>query len=298
MHKACLSPLTWPVVVVAALLAGCGGTKTAEKQMPVSSNSEKAAARPAEAAPVAPKAVESVKTEKADKKPPKKLALNPFAMPEIPEEFLPPTEAPKLVEQPAGKPAERPRVRLLGFSNVDGFKALVEVKGDVRAVTTGDIIEGIEVVSVEPPNVTFQFASSRWATKLFDQPWYSEQQSGQASLGSASTRAFANQSCSSPKLATNRATSPHPPSASATPIRPGLPGPGGGGGMPSIPGMPPSDGSSAGGIPGLSGIPGLPSGGGMPGISGGGGGAMPGAGGMPASGALPGSGSLPGGPPN
>src|SRR5688572_1339692 len=154
-------------LLFAAAFAGCGGaTPEASKTVtPAKSDVIKAA----------PLAVAAAKPA-AEVKPVKKLSLNPFQMPEIPEEFLPPKEESEPVASAAPtRQMERPKLRLLGFSNVDGFKALVELKGDVRAVEAGDVIDGVQVVSIEPPNVTFQFASSRWATKLFDQPWHNEQ---------------------------------------------------------------------------------------------------------------------------
>src|SRR6185436_1171911 len=209
----------------------------------------------------------------AEIKPAKKLRLNPFQMPEIPEEFLPPKEEPKTAESTAStKQTERPKLRLLGFSNVDGFKALVELKGDVQAVEAGDVIEGVQVVSVEPPNVTFQFASSRWSTKLFYQPWHNEQ-TGVASSPGAS-RAFSTPSRGAARTSPVAPTSRLPaPAGARMPFVPSILGsgiprigapstadmpPASGGGLGSVAGMPVAGGDAASGIPGISGPAGAP----------------------------------------
>ena len=74
----------------------------------------------------------------------------------------------------APKPVERPNVRLIGFSNVDGGgeKALLEVQGEIYSLDVGGSAEGIEVLTISPPQVTFQFSKQRWNTKLFEQPWH------------------------------------------------------------------------------------------------------------------------------
>jgi hypothetical protein len=237
-------------------------------------------------------------------KPIRKVTLNPFQMPEIPEEFLPPKEDLKPVESAAPiRQLERPKVRLLGFSNVDGLKALVELKGDVLAVEAGDVIEGVQIVSVQAPNVTFQFANSIWSTKLFDQPWFN-QQTGLASTPTA-PRALATQSHSTSRTNTRNpvpasrgtaglnilgAAIPRIIESSTTPAVPGIPSADGSSGVPgagSIPGMPSSGAPPASGMPNIPGSPGVPAG---PG-------AIPGGGALPGGiGALPGgTGGLPGG---
>jgi hypothetical protein len=260
--------LVFPTVLFAAVFAGCGAAPEAAKSVGSAKPDVAKAAAPA----LAPAAVATAKPA-AETKPAKKLNLNPFQMPEIPEEFLPPKEEPKSAESAAPtKQTERPKLRLLGFSNVDGFKALVELKGDVQAVQAGDVIEGVQVVSVEPPNVTFQFASSRWATKLFDQPWHNEQ-TGVASSPGAS-RAFSTQSRAAPRASTGATSSRLPaPAGARIPAVPSILGSGIprigapptaempppiGGSVGSVAGMPIA-GAAAASIPGISGPAGMPS---------------------------------------
>jgi outer membrane biosynthesis protein TonB len=62
-----------------------------------------------------------------------------------------------------------PQIRLLGFSRLDGqLRALVQVKGETLPVEQGDIINGIEVVSVDEDGVSFQHAGQRWTSRLFE----------------------------------------------------------------------------------------------------------------------------------
>jgi hypothetical protein len=316
------------LTLLLAAIGGCGGSMPATSKTALAAKPEGAKVRP----PAAPSAAIGPSKPAAGAKPAKKLSLNPFQMPEIPEEFLPPKEEPVPLTSTAPiKQVERPKLRLLGFSKVDGVKALVELNGDVQAVQPGDVIEGVQVVSVEPPNVTFQFTSSRWVTKLFDQPWHNEQ-TGVASSPGAS-RAFASQSRSSQRPSITSSTTRAPvaatiriptgPSLLGSTIGAGIPGIGGsavpgmpsgndGGGVPAIPGIPSTGTTGTSGMPGGGGaIPGgaggLPGGfGGLPGGAGampGGAGAMPGgtggmpggAGGMPGGGMPRGAGGMPGG---
>lgn len=250
------------LTLLLAAVAGCGGgtPEAAKSVAPAKPDSAKAAAPVTAPAPVA--------TAKSEVKPAKKLNLNPFQMPEIPEEFLPPKEESKSLESAAPtKQTERPKLRLLGFSNVNGFKALVELKGDVQAVEAGDVIEGVQVVSVEPPNVTFQFASSRWATKLFDQPWHNEQTGIASSPG-------ANRGNSTPSRGIARASAVAPPSRLPAPAGarvPAVPSIFGSGipriGAPSTADIPPASGGSSGSVAGMP-VAGADAGGGIPGISG------------------------------
>lgn len=268
------------LALLSAVLSGCGGDtpRAADKAAPAKAAKKTA---PTVATPAAVVAATPIrKPGKAapalETKPARKVTVNPFQMPEIPEEFLAPKEEPTSVETAAPvRPFERPKVRLLGFSDVDGFRALVELKGDVLAVEEGDLVEGVQIVSIKPPSVTFQFANSNWSTKLFDQPW-SNQQTGVAS-NSGQSRPAGARSRSTPRrnpLATNSrsplpggrlpltsifgASIPKLGGNSGTPYTADTPA-GNGGGAASIPGMP------AGGIDSASGIPGLPGPAGNPG---------------------------------
>ena len=286
------------LVLLSAVVTGCGRDtqREAGKAAPtkVAKHTVPTAAAPAAIAAEAPISmpIKSAPVAATAAKPARMTALNPFQMPDVPEEFLSPKEEPRSDEYAApNRQTERPKVRLLGFSDVDGFKALVELKGDVLAVEAGDVIEGVQVVSIQPPIVTFQFANSNWSTKLFDQPW-SNQQTAMASTP-GSSRTFAAQSRSPPRTNSPAYATRTPPAAALRGpagddvLEAGIPGSGVSSALPSIPGMPSGDGSS--GIPGLGSIPGMPSGG------------APGAGGMPGppggAGALPsGTGAVPGGP--
>ncbi|MBC7854962.1 MAG: hypothetical protein IAF94_16140 [Pirellulaceae bacterium] len=268
------------LALLSASLTGCGGDtpRVADKAAPAKAakNSPAAAAAPAALVAAAPITTPAKTAPAAEMKPVRKVRLNPFQMPDIPEEFLQPKEEPRPDEDAAPvRQAERPKVRLLGFSNVDGFKALVELKGEVLAVEAGDVIEGVHVVSLEPPGITLQFASSRWGTKLFEQPWHNEQTSLASSSGAA--RPVSTQSRSSPRTNSPATTSRSPLPGGRLPLTSifgasipkfgsniGTPDTadtpaGSGGGAASIPGMP------AGGIAGESGTPGLPGPTGIPG---------------------------------
>jgi hypothetical protein len=57
-------------------------------------------------------------------------------------------------------------VRLKGFVNVDGLKALLLVDGNVVSVRPGEECAGVEVIEVAPPRVILQRGRLRWTEDL------------------------------------------------------------------------------------------------------------------------------------
>ena len=58
------------------------------------------------------------------------------------------------------------RVQLKGFVNLDGIRAILVVNGETNSMAAGDVSEGIEVISIEPPRVTLQRSRVRWTETL------------------------------------------------------------------------------------------------------------------------------------
>lgn len=58
------------------------------------------------------------------------------------------------------------RVQLRGFVNLDGIRAILIVNGETNSMAAGDVSDGIEVISINPPRVTLQRSRVRWTETL------------------------------------------------------------------------------------------------------------------------------------
>ena len=58
------------------------------------------------------------------------------------------------------------RVQLKGFVNLDGIRAILVVDGETNTVAVGDVRDGLEVISIQPPRVTLQRGRVRWTETL------------------------------------------------------------------------------------------------------------------------------------
>jgi hypothetical protein len=61
---------------------------------------------------------------------------------------------------------QQPEQRLLGFVNVDGRKALLQIDGKLWAARQGESRNGIEVVEITPAHVTLRRAGETWKVSL------------------------------------------------------------------------------------------------------------------------------------
>jgi hypothetical protein len=59
--------------------------------------------------------------------------------------------------------------RLLGFVDVDGRKALLQIDGQVWAARAGESRDGIEVVEIAPAHVTLRRQGATWNVSLMTQ---------------------------------------------------------------------------------------------------------------------------------
>ena len=82
------------------------------------------------------------------------------------ELFVPPDgvhpELARAVRRRAGS------IRLKGFVQVDGLRALVEIDDEVAALAVGETHRGVRVLEIRPPEATFQRGSRRWTISLWD----------------------------------------------------------------------------------------------------------------------------------
>lgn len=78
--------------------------------------------------------------------------------------FSPPQRQRRVARRTIGTQDEA--VALLGFVSVDQPKAVLSIDGVVTALTTGGQKYGIQVISIEPPQVTLQRGRDRWTASL------------------------------------------------------------------------------------------------------------------------------------
>jgi hypothetical protein len=57
-------------------------------------------------------------------------------------------------------------VELMGFIRVDRSRAILSINGQVSSIAEGEIVDGIEVISVQPPSVLLQRGRQRWQATI------------------------------------------------------------------------------------------------------------------------------------
>ena len=69
-----------------------------------------------------------------------------------------------------GSPGEEtpPPLRLVGFVNVASPKALLSLDGKLSAVQTGETIQEVEVLAIEPPSVKLKFDNEEYSINLLE----------------------------------------------------------------------------------------------------------------------------------
>ena len=103
--------------------------------------------------------------------------IDMFAPPKTPP--TPAKPEPEKTAEPAPAPAPtaapvtpekklRPPLRLVGFVNVASPKALLSLDGKLSAVQTGETIQEVEVLAIEPPCVTLKFDDEEYSINLLE----------------------------------------------------------------------------------------------------------------------------------
>jgi hypothetical protein len=88
---------------------------------------------------------------------------------------------------PASNPPPPP-LRLVGFVEVDGLKALLSVDGKMTVTTIGDSVGGLEVLAVEPPAVVLKHGEEEICMNMFEQEWVHKPVTRGPLFGSGSNR--------------------------------------------------------------------------------------------------------------
>jgi hypothetical protein len=121
-----------------------------------------------------------------DVPPPIETASPPQVEPAVTEPIAPapPTPDPQAYEPPfpdrtdlfvppkrvGGAPTDRgpaeTSVELLGFVRVDLIKAVLSINGEVAPMAAGESRYGVDVISINPPNVLLQRGRQRWQATL------------------------------------------------------------------------------------------------------------------------------------
>jgi len=72
------------------------------------------------------------------------------------------------IEEPEDTGGELPPLRLVGFVGSPGDKAMVEVDGKTQIVTAGKRVNGVEIVSVESPNVQLRWGETELTLNFYE----------------------------------------------------------------------------------------------------------------------------------
>jgi len=54
----------------------------------------------------------------------------------------------------------------MGFVRVDVPRAILSINGQVSPIAEGETVDGIEVISVQPPSVLLQRGRQRWQATI------------------------------------------------------------------------------------------------------------------------------------
>ena len=127
-----------------------GGVKSAKQRDTTGPSERPASSKPRDAQPTAPPSVAEPFVA------PYPHRMDPFHRPDLH----------KLVEARGSARGDGADVRLKGFVNVDGLKALLLVDGNVVSVRPGEECAGVEVIEVAPPRVILQRGRLRWTEDL------------------------------------------------------------------------------------------------------------------------------------
>jgi hypothetical protein len=74
--------------------------------------------------------------------------------------------APKRQGGPASDGPQQNSVELIGFVRVDRQRAVLSIDGNVAPMAAGETQFGVEVISINPPQVVLQRGRQRWQTTL------------------------------------------------------------------------------------------------------------------------------------
>ena len=173
-----ICPCLFGLGLLLATLSGCSGSAVGGGVATVGQNRSEYQATPTVQPPVADPAQNAVDTSTASDKDngqpghiDAKIEEAPPAYqwpnPDRSEIFLPPPRKPATAA--AAKQDER-GVALIGFAKVDRKHVLLEIDGVIAPTAEGDSRGKLQVVAINPPEVTLKRGDREWTVKLFDTP--------------------------------------------------------------------------------------------------------------------------------
>ncbi|HEX6963741.1 MAG TPA: hypothetical protein VF175_17875 [Lacipirellula sp.] len=164
--------LSAKLAALAAMLVGCSESENAIPVMPVApaAASSPAVAQTTSTAgepkpPVVPASLADEPASETDKpttpKPTAAEYTPPF--PDRVDLFVPPKRQGGVVLKEGGT---EDAVELLGFIRLDKQQVVLSVNGQLTRIAEGDSQYGIEVISIQPPEVVLQRGRQRWQASL------------------------------------------------------------------------------------------------------------------------------------
>ena len=147
-------------LLVALATGGCADNAP---QPPVSSSAEMIEQALASARLSADAAKESNQASSADE-----IAVPPTFEPPFPDRhelFFPPGNVDPAIAVAASRRSSG--VVLKGFVRVRGLRALVDIDAEVAVLQEGNELSGVRLVSLQPPEATFQRRKRQWKASLW-----------------------------------------------------------------------------------------------------------------------------------
>lgn len=160
------------LIVGAAFLPGCGSGE-AEPEAEAGGHGHAAPAAPATNTTTESVSITLGGNEPAAEEAPaedfvpifaQRAKRDPFAPIEV---SLDPEPEPEPEPEPT-KPDQKPPMKLLGFVNVDGARAMVKVRDDLHVLKVGDKVQGAKVVEIDAPKLVVEFRGRKSVMNLFD----------------------------------------------------------------------------------------------------------------------------------
>ena len=140
-----------PAVIFAVLAVGCSIEPETLESLRQAVNTVSAQATPSAQTP-------AVEADRMVFDPPHPDRVDPFSFP----------AAAPIADAPDPTITSVAQVEVLGFAHVDEPRVFLRTKELTKSLKIGDVIDGVEVISIDSPSVELRMGSLVWTASMFD----------------------------------------------------------------------------------------------------------------------------------